>query len=140
MSRVTVVLIGAGLLLVSAAAAAGTYRWVDAEGKVHYSDRPTPEAQQVQVRVPGEEPVSPGIADNGGTAADANAPAETDEPAEVRARLCEQARQRLAAYEKADGITADDGAGGQRLLSTQERIDEIVKARRAVRELCEPPA
>ncbi|HXG28744.1 MAG TPA: DUF4124 domain-containing protein [Nevskiales bacterium] len=140
MSKVTVVLIGAGLLLVSAAAAAETYRWVDTDGKVHYSDRPVQGAQEIRVRVPGEEPAPPADANDSGTAAGSEVPADADDPAQVRAQLCEQARERLAAYEKADGITTNDGSGGQRLLSTEERIDTIVKARRDVRELCEPPA
>jgi hypothetical protein len=137
MSKVTVVLIGAGLLLVSAAAAAETYRWLDADGKLHYSDRPVPGAQPVEVPVPGEAPAAP--ADGAAAEGSAVPEDEADEGVQVRAKLCSQARERLAAYEKADGITTDDGTGGQRLLTTDERVEEIVKARRAVRELCEPP-
>jgi hypothetical protein len=138
MSKVTVVLIGAGLLLVSAAAAAETYRWVDAEGKVHYSDRPTQGAQEVQVRVPGEEPALPPIADNGSLAPDPDAPAQgSDEAAQVRAQLCDQARERLARYEKADGIYEEGADGQRRQLTVEERVDTILKARQSVQSLCE---
>ncbi len=35
------------LILAAAAVAAPTYRWVDADGNVHYSDRPQPGAEEV---------------------------------------------------------------------------------------------
>ncbi|MFO1426881.1 MAG: DUF4124 domain-containing protein [Steroidobacteraceae bacterium] len=35
--------------LAALAAAAGTYRWVDKDGTVHYSDRPQPGAEKVQL-------------------------------------------------------------------------------------------
>jgi Domain of unknown function (DUF4124) len=39
------------LFLIAAVAAAGpTYRWVDAQGQVHYSDRPVEGAQEVQLQ------------------------------------------------------------------------------------------
>lgn len=47
------------LVVVSAAQAEGLYRWVDSEGRVHYGDRPEPDAAQVQAKkfvVPQEVP------------------------------------------------------------------------------------
>ena len=43
-------LVALGMLLLAAgfaAASGGTYRWVDAEGRVHYSDKPHPGAEEV---------------------------------------------------------------------------------------------
>ena len=41
------------LLVASTPAGAGVYKWTDAQGRVHYSDSPPPEAkaQQVKVRI-----------------------------------------------------------------------------------------
>jgi Domain of unknown function (DUF4124) len=45
------------MLMCSAAAQAGVYRWVDAGGEVHFSDHPVPQAQKI--RVVGDSPASP---------------------------------------------------------------------------------
>ncbi|MBT8135629.1 MAG: DUF4124 domain-containing protein [Gammaproteobacteria bacterium] len=47
----TIVLI---FIIIASAATAETtlYRWVDEQGRVHYSDRPRAEAEQVQIREP----------------------------------------------------------------------------------------
>src|SRR6202158_6513900 len=60
-----------GLLIVAAVAGAQTtttYRWVDAQGVVHYSDTPQPGAQVIQVpsaqtyRAPPPPPAAPAAA------------------------------------------------------------------------------
>ena len=51
------------MLLIAAAglaAAAETYRWVDKDGHVHYSDRPRPGAERIEL-----ESAAPGIRDIG---------------------------------------------------------------------------
>jgi hypothetical protein len=140
MSKVTVIAIGTALLLVSVAAAAETYRWVDSDGSVHYGDRPVWGSQEVNVRVPGAEP-TPVAENSSGDAADTQVPADegADEGAQVRAQLCSDAKDRLAKYEKADGIYEEGADGQRRELTLDERVDTILKARTSVTELCEPP-
>ena len=140
MGKVTVIAIGTALLLVSAAAAAETYRWVDTQGHVHYGDRPVQGAQEVEVRVPGQAPAPPDIADNGDPTADPDTSSEeTDEETQVRTQLCDQAKERLARYEKADGIVEEGPDGQQRQLTLDERVDTIVRARQSAKDLCQPP-
>jgi hypothetical protein len=131
--------IGMGLLLAGATAVAETYRWVDADGKVHYSDRPVQGAQEIKVQVSGDAPEPPASAT---TPEEATGPAtvnnDTDSSAEIRAQLCNDARERLATYEKADVLYAET-AEGRRTLSLDERVDTIVKARQSVKQTCEPP-
>lgn len=59
-AAVTVLLLALTLSALSAAAnATGIYRWVDAEGTVHFGDSPPPDrrAQQIEVRPPmGDSP------------------------------------------------------------------------------------
>ncbi len=65
-------------LALSAAASAGVevYRWVDDEGQVHYSDRPSPGADRVAIDVtpPGSTPVA------GGTSPRRTPPAAPNQP------------------------------------------------------------
>lgn len=139
MSRITL-WIGISLLVIGVTATAETYRWVDAEGKVHYSDRPVQGAQEIKVKVPGDVPESPMPA---AEPADETQPAAVNNGAdagvEIRAKLCNDAKARLASYEKADGIY-EETAEGRRALSIDERVDAIVKARQSVQETCGPPA
>jgi hypothetical protein len=141
--KVTVMAIGAALLLVSVAAAAETYRWVDADGNAHYGDRPVQGAREVDIRVPGKapEPASTPVADTGGDsgAPGSAEPPATDEATQVRSQLCEQAKERLARYEKADGIYEEGTDGQRRELTLEERVDTILKARQSVKDLCESP-
>jgi hypothetical protein len=139
MSKLTVFAIGAGLLLISAAAAAEMYRWVDSEGKVHYSDRPTPGSAEVQVRVPGDSP-APAVAGDGGAPAEAVEPLPEEDATQVRNKLCDKARERLANYEKADSLYEGDATGARRALSVDEQVQAIVKARREVAAACVQPS
>lgn len=52
---------GLGLLLLAGIALAEAYRWVDADGVVHYSDRPEPGAEVVQLPTyrPSSSPSTP---------------------------------------------------------------------------------
>lgn len=50
-----------GLILLAGGALAQAYRWVDKDGVVHYSDRPEPGAEEVQLQVyrPSSGPATP---------------------------------------------------------------------------------
>lgn len=137
MNKVMVVVIGAGLLLVSALASAEMYRWVDSQGKVHYSDRPTQGSRQVEIKVPGQEPAPPAATEADQGSAESEQPTEgLDETMQVRNEQCELAKQRLGSYESTDRLFEQGEAGDKRELNTDERVDAIVKARREVKELC----
>lgn len=149
MNKVSVIAAGAALLLLSATAMAETYRWVDAEGNVHYGDRPVRGAESVDIRTPGEAPASrPAplpVAENddggeGDPGGDTDTSAGGDEAAQVRADLCKQAKERLANYEKADGIYEEDAQGQRRELTLDERVNTILDARQSVETLCAEPS
>lgn len=124
MSKVTIIAIGAGLLLVSAAAAAEMYRWVDAEGEVHYSDRPARGAEEVQIKTP--DVGEPGVAPN----------PEAEAANAVRAEHCARARQRVIEYEQADGLIEEDEFGRRREIKGEERVQTIARARADVKSFC----
>lgn len=104
-----------------AASQAKTYRWVDAKGRVHYSDVPeAPDAQQVRVK-PGS-----GVVDVPKVAVEDNA-AE-----------CERRRERLTTYESASQITETDALGKSRIYSHDERLKLLDLTRSQVAEVCPP--
>jgi hypothetical protein len=135
-NRIMTSALGATLLLAAGMASAEMYRWVDADGKVHYSDRAVSGAQSVEVKTPGTEPAAPA----GDTDTPASAPTDSAEPgdeaAQVKAKQCELARQRLQTYESSDSIVRTDESGKQVTLSAEERVDTILRARKDVRAFC----
>lgn len=165
MSKLSVIALGTALMLVSVAAAADTYRWVDADGNVHYGDRPVRGSQEVEVRVPGEaskQPPTTPVAESGEDFDDAfdetedglatgdgfeglddgepDAAGEGQGAEQVRVQLCQQARDRLQKYESADGLYEEGPDGQQRELSVDERVNTILKARQSVKDLCDAPS
>lgn len=64
------------LLLALAAGGADVYRWIDADGQVHLSDRPVPGAQRIEVAVPRPATSPPDMGQSQGTFG-----AAADEPA-----------------------------------------------------------
>jgi hypothetical protein len=103
------VLIGAGL---AAAAGAQTYKWKDAEGKVHYSDQPPPANIKEPVTIKprkGQAPTAPTAPNEKGAAAPkdkAAPPAKprtyVEEEAERKKRQVETAEREAAEKKKAD--------------------------------------
>lgn len=133
------------LLLIAAAspAHAQVYRWVDAEGRVHYTDKPPP-GQRVDETGIRSEPT-----DLEATLRDqvererrlelagelrADAAEDAAAAAEYRERLarsCGQARDRVATIERARRLSRD----GQ-TYSDAERAAALAEARRQVQEWC----
>ncbi len=149
MNKMTVVSIGAALLFAATAASAEMYRWVDSKGKVHYSDRPVQGAEQVEVKVPGgsgssEAPAKEAKDDSAKNKADKKAGAgdpsgvtDDDELKDiVRAEQCNKAKKELETLETASDVYEEDASGGRRMLSTDERVDRIISARKSVSSYC----
>ena len=98
------VLAGLGL---AAAAGAQTYKWKDAEGKVHYSDQPPPANIKEPVTVKprkGSAPAAP--TEKAATPADKAAPAKAktyiEQEAELKKRQVETAEREAAEKKKAE--------------------------------------
>ena len=135
------------LLAVGNLASARIYKWVDADGTVQYTQTPPPAG------ITGEEIKPPPSFDTGAatkelegqqsyldktredriksTEEQQKAAQETTE----KQRACEQARLRLASYERPRvNVVGEDGE--RRRATEEERTAEIDKARDAVAELC----
>lgn len=119
------------LVLVSASAFAGLHKWVDAKGKVHYSDQPPPanaEATTLRSTSSAEDSAS----ESGAAASSAPAAPKTIAEREAELRKAQQAKKEaadMAAQQQAeaDARKASCAAARQSLRTMQEglRIVEI---------------
>lgn len=139
-ARPALLLVLGWLALGALPADAAVYKWVDAEGRTHYSSTPPPgaDARPVVIRedpVPppaaGPPPAAPPTAGSGGGD---SAPRPPDQ---ARAAACDTARHNLALLEK-DGPVAKAGPDGKNvLLEGEARARELDRARKAVAYLCD---
>jgi len=144
----------AGLLLCSIAggAAAEIYKWVDADGNVQYTQSPPPDGiqgkeiqppppppdadveaadQALEKRVEGEQKTEEAQKEQTGERA------KTEEDAAKQAQRCEQAKARVASYERPRVTVEDKSAeGGRRRATEEERQAELAKSEAAVNEFC----
>ncbi len=130
------------------------YRWVDGDGKVHFGDRPPPRASE-SVPLPDSAPPRLSVDERRRReerrraqrrllevyreerrAAEAARDEAQRQEAE-RERRCAAARQRLADYERAQGLYDTLPDGSRRYLSRAERRAETEKARQAVAHWCD---
>ncbi|MCW5622473.1 MAG: DUF4124 domain-containing protein [Burkholderiales bacterium] len=140
------------------------YKWVDADGKVHYSDQPPPGNVRMQETLrPSGTPVradaapgadgQPAAAPSTGAktmaeqemefrkrrveAAEAEAKRQKEEQAAAeKQRNCTQARNQLAALERGGRITRTDANGEQIFLNDAEIAAEIPNARQVADSWC----
>ena len=148
-----------------AAGNSGIHRWVDADGKVHYTQTPPPNASSEEVEVDAAAP--PGAAEARARQVEqweatlqqhredreAQAAAEAAEQDERVARIekCEAARQQLVPLQASLPVYRDeagnfrarssvDSYSGQRVyLDDKARAAEITRLRREMAEVCDRP-
>ena len=148
------------LLLATLPAWGVMYKWVDSDGKVHYSDQAPPEGAKHQETVkvkprapaaPAPQPDGKGATQRAKTAADQDmdfrkrrlAAAEADakrqqdaDAAADKAKKCEQANGRVAALQYNGRITKYGPNGKQIYMNDNEIAKEIVDARKAANSWC----
>ena len=129
----------------SYAASTNTYKWVDEQGNVHYSQRPPPGSnyEKMKVKTPAG---SPGAAQQstaetpsaqnsntkkGGADVLSNELAKNQE---IRAQNCEAAKKNLQAYTVYRRIRAPDGS--VKRLDDNERAKLIEETKASIKEFC----
>jgi hypothetical protein len=135
----------------AAATANEIYKWTDAEGNVHYEDRPsgasTEERIELQYRRTDDSVVGQRIQarlDRQAERAEAKSAAAAQEQeaaeqaaaAEERARSCERARARLESYLQARRLYRTDADGERVYLDDAQRQEARQKAEEQVAEFC----
>ncbi len=149
--RMTLTIAVAALTFASGATASEIYRWTDAEGNIHYEDRPQGVAneerlqltyrrtdssavnQRVQARVNRESERNE--AKSVAAAAQAEA-AEKAAAAAERQQACERARARLETYLQSRRLYRTDENGERVYLDDAERQEARQKAEEQITEFC----
>jgi type IV secretory pathway VirB10-like protein len=161
--RFLAVVIGAGIV---AAAGAQTYKWKDAEGKIHYSDQPPPANIKEPVTVQPRKGQAPAAPTEKGAAAPkdkAAPPAKprtyVEEEAERKKRQVETAEREAAEKKKADDaaekkrncdlalaqvkslqsggrVTRNNAQGEREYLSDAQTAQEIERAKKSADSWC----
>ncbi len=136
----------------AAAQEASVYRWVDAQGIVHYSDQPAADSSAeelpiryrktdrgaLQARLKAKSELAAAGEIREGQEADADAAAEADRQKVLAEREtnCKAARDRVAKYTNALRLYKP-GPNGERVYLTNEELDvERADANRAVEQWC----
>ena len=152
-------LISIALATLSAGVYAELYRWVDENGKVHYSDTPPPPnvKQSKELRAPPSRKTLPAAAEDGdeGEKPDSYAEKEAEfrkrqvEKAEKQAELdrekeqaktrklnCDTARSQLAGLKSGGRISRINAQGEREYLDERDIEESIVRAQKSVSEWC----
>ena len=150
-----------GAWLAASPVAAETYKWTDAEGKVHYSDQPPPanvkEQVMVKPRKPSASTAAPAPTEKGAPAAKAKTYLEqeadfkkrqveaaereaaekkkTDEAAEKK-QNCEQARAQLRSSQAGGRVTRTNAQGEREYLNDAQISQEIERGKKSVDSWC----
>lgn len=136
------------------ASQAQMYSWKDANGKIHYGDRPPAEKQSQARKVQGAPSETGDVAAARKTSAErqfderekqakaeesGKKPPEDPAQAKVREENCQRARSNLAALESGQ-IRFSTNAKGERIaLDGAVREAELARARKSVDDWCKPP-
>lgn len=141
----------AALVLVSCnAIAAGAYRWVDAQGQVHFSDQPPADlgsAERVNIKVSSDHPVAQPVSAKTATAKQEqptipSKPQTRSEKAtqkaqdEQRAANCRTAKANLEAFNRNHSMRFTLPDGSVRPLTAEERAERVKRSEEAVKEYC----
>ncbi|MEW6167378.1 MAG: DUF4124 domain-containing protein [Pseudomonadota bacterium] len=132
-----------------AASAGQVYKWVDPNGRVHFSDTPRPGWTAIDLNAPGtaEAAAAEPAAADATQARDATSDAAVEDEGagagaaispQLRAEECARAREQLESYRNATKIVERDAEGKEKEYSTKERLQLIQQTQQRVTELCSP--
>ena len=136
-------------LLSSAAAIAQVYRWVDDEGRVHYSDSPPVGVEATLMPIESDETdleasLREQVARERELELQQQLEADATEDAaaeaarrEALARACTRAKARVETIETARRLSRVEDDGTRHTYNDEERAAALAEARRQVEEWCE---
>lgn len=139
MKIVSTLALGALLLATAAWGDTAIYKWVDAQGQVHYSTEPhSSDAKQLDIVNKGTLPSASTAPFSASAAAPSSA---TDDAALVvptakDSDACKKGRERLFQYLHADTLYQLDSKGNKQPLSKQQQEQAVTQARAYVQQTC----
>ena len=152
-SGLRVLFLAVAICATAVAQEASVYRWVDAQGIVHYSDQPAADssaeelpiryrktdrgALQARLKAKSELEEAGNVREGQESDADAAAEADRQKVLAEREATCKSARDRVAKYTNALRLYKP-GPNGERVYLTSEELDvERADANRAVEQWCD---
>ncbi|MEW5757816.1 MAG: DUF4124 domain-containing protein [Pseudomonadota bacterium] len=131
----------------SAAQAAEVYKWTDAEGNVHFGDKPQAGARAEAVTIPRHTPDPQYLERMQRMREEVERrelereesqrhQAEQDRVAQTNAARCDQARGTLSMLKEQIRVFSYDKAGNRQYLEDDERAAQIERLQQAIRENC----
>lgn len=120
-----------------AASAGQVYKWVDPNGRVHFSDTPRPGWTAVDLKS------APSLSADAAAAESSEESPEGESTAareRLRADECKRRKEQLDSYLTANKIVERDALGKEKEYSQEERLQLIEQTQKQVAELCGPPA
>lgn len=140
------------LALIGFNAHAGVTKWVDSEGKVHYSDAPPPETKTESVRnISGKGQTEAPVTYSPKSYAEREAEmkksrlekeeagkkkAQEETNANAKQANCEAARQNARSIEEGGRVFTYDEKGERNYLDDATREQRLAEARKAIAEFC----
>jgi hypothetical protein len=126
------------------------YSWKDANGKIHYGDRPPAEKQTPARKVQGAPSETGDVAAARKASAErqfeerekqesTKKPAEDPAQAKVREENCQRAKANLASLESGQVRFSINDKGERIALDGTVREAELARARKSVDDWCKPP-
>jgi hypothetical protein len=118
------------------------YKWKSEDGEIHYTERPPKDIPYERIRVTIDERSTSNSKSNlittkKDSGASTDIKKADDSYQAWRRENCKIAQQNLDILENAGRIAADDGQGGKRLMTDEEREANKKKAREAVAKYCD---
>jgi len=113
------------------------YRWVDQDGTVHYTTQKPPESNAETIEVDAKAPPN-NAAIRQSTQDDASGEQPVVDPErELQVmRECEKARQGLELIDSRIRLYADDGSGGRKYLTAEEKAAQARDFKQFIRKNC----
>lgn len=123
------------------------YKWVDPNGRVHFSDTPRPGWTAVDLKsapslsadadaaeaAPQDEPIA-------ASSEESSEGEGMDARERLRAEECKRRKEQLESYRQATKIVERDPQGKEKQYSESERLQLIEQTQKQIAELCGPPA
>lgn len=119
-----VVLIALALVAGGSVAAGKVYRWIDEQGRVHYTDMPVRNSQEVNVRL--GTPVGH----------DADAAAQDEAQAAAKAEECTAKKGQYESYKGAVRLVERDSTGHEHEYTPEEREKLLAMTQSEITRLC----
>lgn len=126
MKRITYALM---LLAPLVATAAEVYKWTDAQGRVHYGDRPRQQdAEKVEVNA--------GSGDGGAGAQKEASAIEQLKMRDKKYAGCKEKKEKLETWKAASKIVEQDGLGKERTYTDEEKAQLLAKTQASIDKDC----